>query len=153
MINTGGARHHFYLDSTEMTLILKYSFVANPISVMAPAFGKASVAVLILRILRKSVYWQKWFIYTNLALYMAITVVYVILAYVPCSALWQKISDSPCWEPHILSDIVLLQSCKSATLLDRDLVDEEYSIRHLHGFCLGLDSKYGPLEIKHALEA
>ena len=146
MINTGGARHHFYLDSTEMTLILKYSFVANPISVMAPAFGKASVAVLILRILRKSVYWQKWFIYTNLALYMAISVVYITLFFV-CSTLWQKI------QPHILSDIALLQSCKSATLLDRDLVDEEYSIRHLHGFCLGLDSKYGPLEIKHALEA
>lgn len=152
-MNNGGARHQFYLNATEVTLILKYAILGNPFSIMASAFGKASVAVLMLRILQKSVYWQKWFIYTNLALYMAITVVYIILAFVQCSALSQKITGTGCREPHILSDIALLQSCKSATLLDRNLVDEEYSIRHLHGFCLSLDSNYRPLETKHAPEA
>ncbi|KAG7007208.1 protein csx2 [Physcia stellaris] len=110
IMTNGGARHLFYLNSTEVTLILKYAILANPFSIMASAFGKASVAVLMLRILQKSVYWQKWFIYTNLALYMAITVVYIILAFVQCSALWQKTPGTGCREPHVLSDIALLQS-------------------------------------------
>lgn len=155
-IRNGGARHQFYLEPAELTLVFKYTKLASIFAAAATAFGKSSVGFLILRILEKSVLWQKWFIHASLSLFMAITVVSIIVSLAQCKptrALWQKVPGSQCWDPRISLDINLLGSCELAQAYVHDPIDRKYSLWHLHRFCTSPDPKHHLVGDEHESEA
>lgn len=112
----GGARHLYYLRPEDIVLVLKYNFVSQPFGAMASAVGKTSVAFLVLRIIGPNTVWRKWFIHSQLVIYLTITIVSIIVTFVQCSpsrTLWEHLPGSTCWNPNISVDITILQSGKT----------------------------------------
>ena len=96
-------------------IALKYNFLSQPFGAAAPVFGKSSVAFLILRIIGPNTVWRKRFIYFNLAIYWATTILTIIITFVQCSpsrALWEPVPGSRCLNKDVAVDITLLQSGK-----------------------------------------
>ena len=135
----GGARHLYYLTPEERTVALKYNFLSQPIGAMAPVFGKISVGLLMLRIMGPNTVWRKWFVYGNLAIYMAISFLMVITTFVQCSpsrALWEMVPVSSCWNPNISVDLTILQSDEKAmSRRERSRTDTHISLWYIYGFC------------------
>ena len=112
----GGARHLYYLEPQDVVLVLKYNFMSQPFGALAAVVGKSSVALLMLRIIGPKTDWRKRFLYLQLVIYMAITVVNIVLLFAQCSpsrALWEKVQGSKCWAPNIVVDITILLSGNS----------------------------------------
>lgn len=109
----GGARHLYYLEPQNLVLVLKYNFSSQPFGAMAATVGKCSVAFLLLRILGPNTVWRKRFLYLQLVIYMAITIMNIIVTFAQCSpprALWERVPGSKCWNPDVVVDITILQS-------------------------------------------
>ena len=118
----GGGRHLFYLTPQVIVLVLKYNFLSQPFGAMASAVGKSSVAFLLLRIIGPITVWRKWFIYSQLAIYLTITTVSIIVTFVQCSpsrTLWDPVPGSKCWNLDISVDLTIVQSGKTPTMNNR----------------------------------
>lgn len=118
-IMNGGARHIYYLNPVQLEIILKYFTINQPFAIMSSAFGKASVAILILRIIGPNTFWRKWFLYINLGLYMLISALCSIFAFVRCSpvrALWevQLLATAKCWSNTAWIGVSIFQSSYGA---------------------------------------
>ena len=111
----GGARHLFYLTPGQITVALKYNFLSQPFGAVAPVFGKSSVAFLVLRIIGPNTVWRKRFLYLNLGIYWATTILTIVITFVQCSptrALWEPVPGSRCLNKDVSVNITLLQSGK-----------------------------------------
>ena len=114
----GGARHLYYIEPEKLVMVLKYNFGSQPLGAMASAVGKSSVAFLMLRVIGPNTVWRKRFLYFQLVIYMAITIVSIIVTFAQCSpprALWEMVPGSKCWNPEITVDITILQSGRQPT--------------------------------------
>lgn len=113
---SGSARHLYYLRTDEIVDVLKYNWISQPFGVMASAFGKASVAFLVLRIIGPNTVWRKWFVYANVALYMLVSISSCIIIFVQCTpsrALWEPVVEARCWNPTINANYSVFQSGKT----------------------------------------
>lgn len=86
---------------------------------IAAAFGKISIAILSLRLLQPHSMWrkQKVFLYLNIAVYVACTIVSCTVIFVQCSpprALWEKVPGAKCWDPKVSTTVTIAQSCKAS---------------------------------------
>ncbi|KAL8687846.1 MAG: hypothetical protein Q9218_006091 [Villophora microphyllina] len=112
-IKHGGTRHLFFVKPEDIVLLLRYNAMSQPFGALASAVGKSSIGFLMLRIMGPQTVWQKRVIYSQLAVYMIITILDIILIFAQCSpprALWEKVPDSKCWNPVVSTDITILQS-------------------------------------------
>ena len=111
----GGARHSFYLTPAQITLIMKYSVISQPLGIISVVFGKTSVALLLLRIIGPVSTWRKRFIFGNLLLYWATTGVIIIVGFVRCSptrAIWEPVPGSTCRNLMVLVSLTIFQGGK-----------------------------------------
>ena len=114
-LTRGGARHLFYLNPDQITLVLKYSFISQPFFILSVVLGKSSVALLLLRIIGPVTTWRRRFLYGNFILYWAATVVGILSAFLRCSltgSIWEPVPESICWNANVAVDLAIFQSGK-----------------------------------------
>ena len=88
---------------------------------MTSAFGKTSVAFLMLRIIGPTTVWRKWFLYINIGLYIILSIVSCVFTFVRCDparALWQLVPTAKCWAPRIFADVDIFQSGEKISTSD-----------------------------------
>ena len=149
----GGARHIYYLNPVQLEIILRYFTINQPFAIMSSAFGKASVAILILRIIGPNTFWRKWFLYINLGLYMLISALCSIFAFVRCSpvrALWevQLLPTAKCWSNTSWIGVSIFQSCKIFPKRETVQTDPRNSLWRFHGFRSRSIPHHDRLELK-----
>ena len=118
MLN-GGARHLYYLTPAEIHTVLKWNWISQPFGTMALAFGKASVAFLLLKIIGPNTVWRKWFLWTSMGVFFILATLASIFNYAQCNpprALWDHVPGAVCWKPTIQPDFAIFVSCKRCIL-------------------------------------
>ncbi|KAL8979687.1 MAG: hypothetical protein Q9177_006073, partial [Variospora cf. flavescens] len=96
-----GCRHLFFLNDQERMLATKLSWVSQPWAIMALATSKASVALLIMRIMGTST-WRKNFLYFLIAanfLFCTLAIIFTFAQCRPSRALWDPSVKAKCWNP------------------------------------------------------
>ena len=109
----GGTRHIYYLTPDEIAFRFRYTFISSRFTSTAAAIGKCSVGFFLLRIMGSNAFWQRWYIYINVTVYLGIAFVSLVIQIVQCSptkALWEAVVGSRCWDPDIAADLNKLQS-------------------------------------------
>ena len=89
----GGTKHLYYLESQEVTEILKWNYVLQCWGILAFTPAKISVGLLINRIMRPFRGWRFWVLIVSLTLLTVFNVLNSIFTYVQCNpaqALWQR---------------------------------------------------------------
>jgi hypothetical protein len=87
---------------------------------MSSAFGKCSIAFLLRRIIGPNTFWRKWFLYTNTGIYMAASIVSSVIAFCQCKpakAIWMPVPGSKCWDPKVVANFDIFQSCECRVVL------------------------------------
>lgn len=116
----GGARHIYYLTLEEIAFVFKITFISSRFTSAAAAIGKSSVGFLLLRIMGPNCFWQRWYIYINVTVYLGIAFLSFVIQIVQCAptkALWEAVAGSRCWSPEVAADFNRLQSCEWLPLL------------------------------------
>lgn len=111
-VKHGAGRHLYYLTPAEIQLVLKVTWIENPLGIMALAIAKMSVAFLILRIIGPSTRWRKWSLYLSIVLTFVVGTVSCILTFAQCNpprALWEptKVPGAKCWKPNVQSNFAI----------------------------------------------
>ena len=117
----GGTKHLYYLNPEIITLLLKLTWISQPIGIMASAFGKCLVAFLLRRIIGPDGPWKKCFLYINIVLYMAVSIVANIIAFCQCQpadAIWTHSPNAKCWNLFVVANFDVFQSCENFILLN-----------------------------------
>ncbi|MCJ1417509.1 hypothetical protein MMC32_003853 [Xylographa parallela] len=79
---------------------------------MGIATGRASVAVLVLRIMGTS-YWRRrflWFIIVSTLLISVLNSILLFTACTPSEGIWNILIDASCWNPVIMTDVTIFSS-------------------------------------------
>jgi hypothetical protein len=138
-IHNGGCRHAYALEPSQVPVLIKYNFISQAFGIVAPALGKISVGLLLVRIMGPNYRWRKWSLYGGLAVYGIFSAILVIITYVQCrptSALWEKNPEAKCWDPKVFSDIAIAQSCKISRLACLHFSDSKQLVEHSWILCL-----------------
>lgn len=125
-VTSGGGRHIFHLIPDQVEAALKYFSINQTFAIMACAFGKTSIALLILRIIGPATIWRKWFLYINMGLYMVISIATCVFGFVRCDpvrALWEPATTAKCWDPKIFVDVSIFSSCAIVSTNDMAYTD------------------------------
>lgn len=113
----GGCRHLYYLERDPLQAIKasRINWITQPVAIYALAFGKISVAFLILRIMGKSKWRRAFLIYGAMIGSFILCTTATILTFVQCrpvAALWDPelvaMGKATCWPTHRQSDFNLL---------------------------------------------
>ena len=146
----GGARHLYYLLPDQVSTVLKLEIIGIPLGIMSQAFGKASVAFFILRLMSPATAWRRRFLYINMGLYALASVLNCIFTFVQCSpvtALWEMVPNAKCWNTNTYLDFSIFQSCKLSILMISFLDWLRCSVRRLYGLLSFSTSNYYRLEL------
>ena len=112
----GGGRHLYYLAPEQRVYVIKVGWVVQPFNIMAQATGKASVALLILRLLGPLSFWRRWFLYVSTVLTLVFGVLTCIFTFVQCDparTLWEgpaRHPDAKCWNPKSQLDFSIFDA-------------------------------------------
>ena len=110
----GGNRHLYYLISEAhgkgYLPLSRIMHLADPFSFMALAAGRISVALLILRIIKTSV-WRSRFLYAMIVVTLFATTVWCVLWLAKCppsSGITPPYQAGVCWNPPVMLSISIL---------------------------------------------
>ncbi|KAH6716967.1 hypothetical protein BKA61DRAFT_733178 [Leptodontidium sp. MPI-SDFR-AT-0119] len=100
----GLGRHFFFLDSHQKVQAIKFSFVTQPLGVMAPAFGRMATCAMMLQLFGTTRI-KKWALWFTLWSQLIVNLVVCLLIFVQCKdvrTLWDP-NGHPgyCWRPII----------------------------------------------------
>ena len=125
MISSGGCRHVYYILLDQgvdgLIKVTRLWTILQPFAVMAVAVGRTSVAILILRIMGRSI-WRRRFLYFSIVSTLVISSAASILLFAACKpvkGLWDPLVQANCWSPNINNDVTIFTSCTA--LLQRYL--------------------------------
>ncbi|QUC21865.1 uncharacterized protein UV8b_06106 [Ustilaginoidea virens] len=114
VISCGGLAHAARLSAAQMARAAQWSWMSQPFVVMGFATGKASVGVLLWRVVGSTTFWRKWVTVFAVASAFALSVVDVVLTFAQCSpveALWKQEllagETARCWDPSIQTNFAL----------------------------------------------
>ena len=110
----GGGRHLFYLTGEEVHTVLRWEWITQPFGIMALPFAKASISLLLLRIIGPRTVWRKWFLWINICFFLLVSILASIFNYVQCNppkALWDQVPGAKCWKATIQPDFAIFVSC------------------------------------------
>ena len=106
-----GCRHLFYLTPQQAMSSIRLNWMTQPVIITSLAFGKISVALLILRILARS-FWRRMFLYISMIgtfLFCWLGVVVTFAQCRPVQALWDpkllQTGKATCWNPKLETNI------------------------------------------------
>ena len=100
----GGSRHLYYLTPEQTLQAVKWSWVAQPWGIFLFATGKASVAILVLRIMGKTSFRRSWVLYAVIISVFIVNSLGCIFTFVQCDpprALWTPSIQGHCWNPDV----------------------------------------------------
>ena len=104
LASIGGCRHLYYLTPEQALQALKWSWISEPWGVQLFTTGKASVAILIIRIMGRTSLWRKWFLYAMIISVFIVNSLGCIFIFVQCDpprALWTPSLPGHCWNPDV----------------------------------------------------
>ena len=84
---------------------------------MALPFAKASISLLLLKIIGPNTTWRKWFLWGNMGVFFLLSVLASLFNYVQCNpprALWEHVPGAICWKSTVQPDFAIFVSCKSS---------------------------------------
>ena len=113
----GGAHHLYYLTPDNIEYVLKVDWISQPFNIMSLKTGKMSVTFLILRLLRPSSFWRKWFLFVNIVLNFlgSLTAIFTFALCNPPRALSEgtkKLPHAKCWDPKSQLDFSIFSSSR-----------------------------------------
>ncbi|KAF5858015.1 hypothetical protein ETB97_004946 [Aspergillus alliaceus] len=138
----GTGRHAADLTDSERIMAAKYNWLSQGFHVMSTNWGKVSVAMFLLRIVRK-VKHHKWAMYGGIVLLTIINVMCVYTIYgqcTPTARLWNTDIDGSCWEPSVQKNYAFFQGSSSAF---SDLALAIYPITTIAGLQMARKVKIG----------
>ena len=100
MVLDEGAEHLYELRLTQIAAVVKFNWLARPFGVRVLAFGKISVAFLMLRLMGPSARWCRWFLHINIVLMFLINAISYIFTYTRYNP-QGKVTRSRCWNPLV----------------------------------------------------
>ena len=109
----GGCRHVNSLSKPSQELALKINWISQPFCVLGIAFGKVSVAFLILRLGPRDKL-RRWLLYFAIGSVIILFGVQCILIFVQCRpprVLWTFDVIGKCWPSEVLTIIAMIESC------------------------------------------
>ena len=120
MVHYGVGRHAIYLTEDQRVNAVYMIWLTVPFSPGGAAFGKVSIALLLMR-LNNRVRWQRIFLWVMILLQFVVTLILVIVTFSQCypvNFLWNRVRMLPpegvCWAPHIQQDVGYFQGSFSA---------------------------------------
>lgn len=120
MVHYGVGRHAIYLSEDQRVNAVYMIWLSVPFSPGSAAFGKVSIALLLMRLMNRS-RWREIFLWVLIFFLFAMTLVLIIVTFSQCtpvSFLWNRVRVVPplgaCWEHTIQQDIGYLQGTFSA---------------------------------------
>ncbi|MCJ1436771.1 hypothetical protein MMC27_006153 [Xylographa pallens] len=117
-VHWGLGRHLFYLTPQQAVQQEYYTLLAQVFCINALTFGKISLCLTYLRVLRGSQHKAlKWALYTTAFLVFAVNTVVILAQYVQCNPTaksWNPSIPGTCWKPPAQISLVLLQGSWSA---------------------------------------
>ena len=124
IISLGGCRHVYYILADQgfngLVDVTRLWTILQPLGVMAVAVGITSVAILILRIMGRSI-WRRRFLYFSIVSTLVISITASVLLFAACKpvkGLWDPLVQASCWSPNINNDITIFTSCTALLYLD-----------------------------------
>ena len=103
----GGTRHLFLMTSEEAMQAIKFNWLAQPCAIFALFTSKASVALLVLRLLgpnEKRYKYLLYFIIVTVFIFNSLGVVFTFVQCTPVEALWNHKIQFTCWDPEVQAD-------------------------------------------------
>lgn len=157
MAARGGFQHIYYVDKGAISYILELYYFSQVLCVIADAFGKISIAFLLLRVMGSTQKWKKYLLYIVIALTAIITILFSFLAFFQCTdprALWNKASfpNAKCWKPMVVARWTLFVSGISAAVTSTSTANYE-SMDDFCGFFPGPIPNLHHTELAHGMEA
>ena len=120
----GDYRHIYYMSLPDIQRSVKQNLIAQPFGIMGVAFGKMSVATLMLRIIGRSK-WRRIFLIIAIITAFLTSALSCILNFVQCNpprALWTIGLPATCWKPEISTNFSIFTGGASPRLfLDEKL--------------------------------
>ncbi|KAE8154662.1 hypothetical protein BDV25DRAFT_171487 [Aspergillus avenaceus] len=138
----GTGRHANTLTEYQQIMSTKYNWLSQGFHVMSSNWGKVSVAMFLLRIIRK-VKHHKMAICGGMVLLTIINVVCVYTIYgqcTPTAKLWDTSVDGSCWDPGVQKNYAFFQGSSSAF---SDLVLALYPLHTIYGLQMARKVKFG----------
>ena len=115
----GGSRHIYYLTPEQTLEAVKWSWVSQPWGIFLFATGKASVAILVLRIMGPNTFWRKWILYTVIGSVFVVNSLGCIFTFAQCDpprALWTPGLPARCWDPTVQTHFNFFLAGKYSTV-------------------------------------
>jgi len=138
----GGARHAFFLTPIEASQAVMYNYIANILIISALAFGKISVALLLLRLLPPNSTKARIFLHASwgsvFVIWVALEIVILAMCR-PISAFWNPTAGS-CWNPAQVGDWELFTGSYYAFM---DLALAAFPVSFLWKLQMSLPKKIG----------
>jgi hypothetical protein len=103
----GLGRHMYYVPPENASPFLKWIFILQSFALFTLTFAKASIALLLMRLMGADALWRKRFLWLNMIIFFIVTILSTIFDLVSCkpiSANWQPESDASCWPLSINQD-------------------------------------------------
>lgn len=122
MVHQGVGRHALYLTEDQRVNAVYMIWLSVPFSPGSAAFGKVSIALLLMRLMnRNRKRWQEVFLWILIFFLFAVNLVLVIVTFsqcTPASFLWERVRMFPppgsCWAPTIQQNYGYFQGAFSA---------------------------------------
>lgn len=109
-----GCRHYYYLNARERTLATKLAWISQPWAILSLPASKASVALLIMRIMGTST-WRRGFLHFLIVanfLFCGLAIIFTFTQCKPSSALWDLSIKGKCWKPQHQTSFSLFTGSK-----------------------------------------
>ena len=104
LASIGGSRHIYYLTPDQALQAVKWSWISQPWGIFLFATGKASVAILILRIMGRTSFWRRLVLYAVIVSVFIVNSLGCVFTFVQCDpprALWTPGLSAHCWDPKV----------------------------------------------------
>lgn len=146
MVHYGVGRHAIYLSEEQRVNAVYMIWLSVPFSPGSAAFGKVSIALLLMRLMNRS-RWQEIFLWVLIFFLFGMTLVLVIVTFSQCtpvSFIWNRVRVDPppgtCWDHTIQQNVGYLQGTFSAW---SDLVLALFPILIIWNLQMPLKTKIG----------
>ncbi|KAH7309199.1 integral membrane protein [Stachybotrys elegans] len=120
MVHHGVGRHTMHLGENQRANAVYMIWLSVPFSPGSAAFGKVSIALLLIRLMNRNKVYEA-FLWVLIFLLFAITLVLVIITFAQCTPvtfLWDRVRVPPpsgnCWDPAIQQNFGYFQGAFSA---------------------------------------
>lgn len=85
IVRYGLARHIYYVSSSDLMHMLKWIFILQVYAFYTLVFAKASIAILLMRLMGPERHLRKWFMWANVVLFTLSSIVLTVLSFTSCT--------------------------------------------------------------------